>query len=46
MLTTGVHKDYHTPNDIINAINYRGEKLLLGLTYDLIISFAENVETN
>jgi Predicted aminopeptidases len=46
MLTTGEHKDYHTPNDTIDAINYKGEKRLLGLAYDLIVSFAEKIESN
>ena len=46
MLTTGVHIDYHTPNDTIEAINYEGEELLLGLTYDLVVSFAEKMDTD
>ena len=46
MLTTGTHGDYHTPRDTIDAINYEGEKLLLDLTYDLVVSFAEKTDEN
>ena len=46
MLTTGSHGDYHTPRDTIDAINYEGEKLLLDLTYDLVVSFAEKTDEN
>ena len=35
---TGLHKDYHTPNDTIGAINFRGEKRLLDFVYDLVSS--------
>ena len=46
MLTTGLHGDYHTPRDTIDAINYEGEKLLLDLTYDLVVSFAGKTDDN
>jgi hypothetical protein len=41
MLTTGTHKDYHTPNDTIETINYAGEKHVLDLMNDLIVHAAE-----
>jgi hypothetical protein len=41
MFTTGTHKDYHTPNDTIETINYAGEKYLLDLIYDLVVHAAE-----
>ncbi len=37
---TGAHSLYHTPNDTIGSINYSGEKKVLDLVYDLIISKA------
>lgn len=36
--TTGLHKDYHTPADTLDAINCRGEKRLVDFVYDFVIS--------
>lgn len=36
-ITTGTHKEYHTPKDKADLINYEGEKQLLDLIYDFII---------
>lgn len=41
MFTTGVHKEYHTPNDTIGSINIAGEKKILDLVYDFIVRQAE-----
>ena len=35
---TGLHSDYHKPTDTIDAINFKGTKLLLDFVYDLVIS--------
>ena len=36
--TTGLHNDYHKPGDIIDLINFGGQKLLLDFVYDVVIS--------
>jgi Iap family predicted aminopeptidase len=41
MFTTGTHKEYHTPNDTVETINYAGEKHVLNLMNDLIAHAAE-----
>jgi len=35
---TGIHNDYHKTSDTIEAINFKGEKLVLDFIYDLVIS--------
>ena len=35
--STGSHKEYHTPKDNVNTINFDGTKQLLDLIYDYII---------
>ena len=35
---TGLHKDYHTPGDTKELINYGGQKMLLDFVYDIVIS--------
>jgi len=36
--TTGLHKEYHTPADMADLINYSGQKRLLDYIYDFVIS--------
>jgi len=36
--TTGLHNDYHKPADIMESINFNGEKMILDFVYDLVIS--------
>ena len=36
--TTGIHSDYHKPSDVIDSINFGGQKLLLDFVYDMVIS--------
>jgi len=40
MLFTGVHEDYHTPDDDAELINYEGLKEISDLVYDLIFDIA------
>lgn len=37
---TGVHEDYHTPNDVISKINLEGEKLVIAYAANVIEDFA------
>lgn len=43
--TTGVHSDYHTPEDDADLINYSGEKEVLSFAYDVLTDIA-NRENN
>ncbi|MEA1896187.1 MAG: M20/M25/M40 family metallo-hydrolase [Bacteroidota bacterium] len=36
--STGAHEDYHTPRDVIGAINFEGLKLLDDFIYELSVS--------
>lgn len=35
---TGVHEDYHTPKDVAEKINYKGEKDVLDFVFDLAMA--------
>ena len=41
---SGVHDDYHTPNDIWQLINLKGEKYILDFIYDLVFHLARAPE--
>ena len=36
--TTGMHNDYHTPDDTVDSIRFGGEKRLLDFVYDLLLN--------
>jgi hypothetical protein len=40
-ITSGVHQDYHTPEDNIERINYQGEKIIADFAFGLIKEIAE-----
>lgn len=40
-LTTGVHEDYHTPDDLASRINYSGEVSVIDFTADIVSSLAK-----
>jgi hypothetical protein len=40
MITTGIHKDYHMPEDDIEFINFSGQKLISDFSYNLILNVA------
>ena len=42
---TGVHEDYHTPEDDVEKINLSGEKLVAEFVHDLIIEVANVPES-
>ncbi len=37
---SGVHDDYHTPDDDADRLNYDGQKLVADLAYDVVLSAA------
>lgn len=37
---TGIHDDYHTPNDDVDYINFEGEKDIVNLGSDIALEFA------
>ena len=39
-ISTGAHKDYHTPQDTTGAINFEGLKEVSDFSYDLVSAFA------
>ena len=41
--TTGLHKEYHRPEDTIEKINFAGEKQILDVIYELIRVKAETI---
>ncbi len=40
MITTGLHSDYHTPYDVIEKINFKGQKIVSDIAYELIFNAA------
>jgi hypothetical protein len=40
MITTGIHKDYHMPEDDVEFINFGGQKLISDFSYNLIFNVA------
>jgi hypothetical protein len=42
--STGAHEDYHTPDDDWNRLNYKGEKELLDIGRQLVLSLANRDE--
>ncbi len=45
MFFTGVHDDYHTPNDDVEFINFEGEKAVADYIFDLIFEMANLTES-
>lgn len=43
-ITTGAHEDYHTPDDDWDKINYQGEKDLLLICKQLVVTLANRPE--
>lgn len=41
---TGVHEDYHTPQDDAHLINYEGEKVVADLVYDVAFDIANQTD--
>jgi len=39
-ISTGAHQDYHTPQDDVEFINFKGEKAVSDLSYDLLMDVA------
>ena len=44
MFFTGIHDDYHTPNDIPDLLNYKGQKRVADFAYDVILDIANQQE--
>ncbi|MBU2506460.1 MAG: M20/M25/M40 family metallo-hydrolase [Bacteroidetes bacterium] len=42
---TGVHEDYHTPEDDTEKINFEGEKKIADLVYELVLEVANRDES-
>jgi len=41
---TGVHEDYHTPDDDTETINFDGEKVVADYVYDLVVNITNRSE--
>jgi Zn-dependent M28 family amino/carboxypeptidase len=44
MFFTGLHQDYHTPDDTAEKINYTGEKRVADFAHDVIVDVANRAE--
>ena len=44
MFFTGIHQDYHTPDDDAHLLNYEGQKRVTEFAYDIIFDIANREE--
>ena len=44
MFFTGIHQDYHTPDDTADKVNYEGQKRVSDFAYDVIMDVANQEE--